>query len=189
MIEIKQKKIVTRGGFYYQNCCFLELYMLPFVTNMLERQQIMFWNLYVVFRVLSLLESGNFRWKPTWLVHTTWASIDRVACKMMAGELWVVTKPKNSNMTFWVTWACVSLLVFSTSIEIYYQDNLRKKIVRTTNFLKKGRPNGHFKRGFRHYPYQHRCHKAEQTKNSSASTRLHTIPHAFFAGCKPDANV
>ena len=44
-------------------------------------------------------------------------------------------------------------------------------------------------RGFRHYRYQHRCHKAEQTKNNSASTRLHAIPCACFAGRKRDANL
>ena len=44
-------------------------------------------------------------------------------------------------------------------------------------------------RGFHHYPYQHRCHKAEQTKNSSASTPLQAIPRAFFAERKRDANV
>ena len=46
-----------------------------------------------------------------------------------------------------------------------------------------------FLRGFRHYRYQHRCHKAEQTKNNSASTRLHAILRACFAGHKRDANL
>ena len=29
------------------------------------------------FKALRLLESGNFKWKPSWHVHTTWASIVR----------------------------------------------------------------------------------------------------------------
>ena len=37
--------------------------MLPVVTDVLERQQIIFRNWYVVFKALSLLESGNFRHK------------------------------------------------------------------------------------------------------------------------------
>ena len=40
-----------------------------------------------------------------------------------------------------------------------------------------------------HFCCQHRCHKAEQTKNNSTSTRLHPIPRAFFAGRKRDADV
>ena len=68
-----------------KNCCFLELYTLLFVTDMLEGKKIIFWNWYVAYKVLSLIESGNFRYKPTWQVHTMQASIERVTFKMAAG--------------------------------------------------------------------------------------------------------
>ena len=112
----KKQIIVTHGGFYCRKLLFSGIIHTPFVTNMLERQQIMIWNWYVVFRVLSLLESGNFRWKPTWLVHTTQANIDRMTFKMAVGALWVVTEPKNSNMTLRVTWACVGLWSYYSRI-------------------------------------------------------------------------
>ena len=61
---------------------------------MLERLQVMFWNRYVVFKALSLLESGNFSWKPSWHVHTTRACIDNFATKMAACPHWTSGEAK-----------------------------------------------------------------------------------------------
>ena len=68
------------GCFTAENCRFLDLNKLQLVTHM-ERWQVMFWNRYVVHKVLSSLKSGNFSWKPTWHVHTTWAALTSLPLK------------------------------------------------------------------------------------------------------------
>ena len=66
MIKTKTNNRYTCSVLLPKICCFLELYMLPVVTDVLERQQIIFRNWYVVFKALSLLESGNkFQTKTT----------------------------------------------------------------------------------------------------------------------------
>ena len=76
------------------NCHFLKLYMLPFVTDMLERWQVMFWNLCVVLKAPKLLERVETTCENQLVMCTNTGKHDPFNGSRWSPNLEIVTQPK-----------------------------------------------------------------------------------------------